>query len=181
MVPVKKHEEGFKLFEQSGGRMETTEIAKRLGVSDNTARKWKSRYKWLEKLGIEKDVTTDKPKRVTKKKVDEREVERTRIVGAMNEAGTYSPAFDLLIEIYLDAYMEYATDRKNGLGTEKQRRELSRLLKQLGLDITNKVLVKNSGVVVTGNEPKKVQEPVPEENKTVSRLDEFRNRRNRGS
>lgn len=178
-VSVKKHEQGFELFKESEGRMSNVEIAKRLGVSDATVRKWKSRYEWLEHLGIEQDVTSVKQKRVTKKKIDEREVERTRVVDAMNEAGTYSPAFDLLIEIYLDAYMQYASDRKNGIAEERQRKELARLLKQLGLDITNKVLVKNSGVVVTGKEHKQ-DEPVPESSKTVSDLDKFRQRRKGG-
>lgn len=178
---MKKHEQAFEVFKASDGRLTNAEIATEVEAAESTVRKWKSRYKWLEQLGLTENVTPSKKKSVTKKEPDLREEHKVRTIEAMNEAGTYSPAFDLLIELYLDAYVEYVESRKNGTAEERQRKELTRMLKQLGLDITNKVLVKNSGVVVKGAEKDNKPALKGEEPKPISQLDDFRNRRKRGS
>ena len=174
---AKKHEEAFEYFKESSGTLSNAEIAEIVEASESTVRKWKSRYKWMEKLGLEKSVTSSKKQTVTKKEPDIREAQRKLIIDALTEAGTYSLAFDLLIEIYLDAYMEYLQLKQEGMVEEKNRKEIARLLGQLGLDGRNKELVKKSSAPkgVEGN--KKTQEP--EQQPTVSRLDDFRQRRKR--
>ena len=141
--------------------MSNADIAKHLGVSDSTVRKWKSRYKWNDKLGIKKTVTSSKKKSVTKNIRDE---QQKRIVDALVEAGIYSPALDLLIDVYLDAFEEYQ-ENKN----EKSRRELARLLGQLGLDGKNKELIKQNGRLLEKQkeEEKEPKEESPENNKLL--------------
>ena len=89
----------------------------------------------------------------------------------MVEAGTYSPALDLLIEIYLDAYDEYLVDKN-----EKTRKELAKLLGQLGLDGKNKEIVKKSGRLLAKGDEENEKENVVENSKLV----DFRKRRMRG-
>lgn len=139
--------------------MANTDIAKHLGISDSTVRKWKSRYKWNEKLGIKKTVTSPKKKNVTKNIRDE---QRKRITDALVEAGIYSPALDLLIDVYLDAFEEYQQDK-----TEKLRKELARLLGQLGLDGKNKDLIKQSGQLLEKQEEEEQENDSPENNKLL--------------
>jgi transposase len=167
---VKKHEQGFEHYKKSNGEMSNAEIANHLGVSNSTVRKWKSRYKWNEKLGIKKNVTPSKKENVTKNIRDE---QQQRIVDALVEAGTYSPALDLLIEVYLDAYEEYQQEK-----TEKLRKELARLLGQLGLDGKNKELIKKNGkLLAKGDEEKKEEkDPEPAQN---NKLLQFRQRMQR--
>lgn len=133
----KKHEQGFELYKKHKGKVSNAEIAKLLDVSDSTVRKWKSRYKWDEELGIKKSVTRTKKKSVTKNIRDE---QRKQIMASLNEANIYSPALDPLIEIYLDAYEEYHKLRNEGIAEEKHRKEIARLLAQLGIDGKNKNL-----------------------------------------
>lgn len=133
----KKHELGFELYKKHNGKISNAEISKRLDTSDSTVRKWKSRYKWNEKLGIDNSVTPTKNKTVTK---NIREQERERVIAALKESGTYSPALDLLIEIYLDAFEEYEKLKNEGIAEEKNRKEIARLLGQLGVDGKNKNL-----------------------------------------
>lgn len=165
-VLAKNHEQAFELFKESGGSLSNTEIATAVGVSETTVRKWKSRYKWLEKTGVESCHTTVTKKSVTKKEPDAREEHRRRIVSALTEAGTYSPALDLLIEIYLDAYAEYQIER-----SEKLRRELAKYLGQLGLDAKNKAIIKPT----VKNDEEKTEEPTTVSNKLV----QFRQRKMR--
>lgn len=175
----KKHELAFELFKESGGKLSNAEIASEVGAAESTVRKWKSRYKWLEELELKENVTPTLKKSVTNKEASVREEHRKRIIDSLIEAGTYSPAFDLLIEIYLDAYLEYLQLKKNGIAEEKHRREISRLLGQLGLDGKNKELIKKSGrLLARGDEENQKEEP--EKHSAVSRLDDFRNRRKRG-
>lgn len=134
----KKHEQGFELYKKHNGKISNEEIAKIVGASNDTVRKWKSRYKWDEKLGIKKSVTTTKKKSVTKNIRDE---QRKQIMAALNESGIYSPALEPLIEIYLDAYEEYHKFKSEGIAEEKHRKEIARLLSQLGIDGKNKNLL----------------------------------------
>lgn len=178
---AKKHESAFEHFEESGGALSNAEIAKLVGAAESTVRKWKSRYKWNEKIGLENNHSPVTKKHVTKKEPDIREVQRKRIIDALIEAGTYSPAFDLLIDIYLDAYMEYLQLKQEGMVEEKNRKEIARLLGQLGLDGKNKELIKKSGMLLArGDEENGKEEPPTEPAAQVSRLDDFRQRRKRG-
>lgn len=176
---VKKHEQAFELFKESEGSLSNAEIATVVGSSEATVRKWKSRYEWAEKLAAENCHSSVTKNTVTKKDLNVREQQQKRIIDALIEAGTYSPALDLLIEIYLDAYMEYVELRKNGGVEEKNRRELARLIGQLGLDGKNKELVKKSGVLLARGDEENIKAEV-ETAANVSKLDEFRNRRKRG-
>lgn len=173
-VLAKKYEQAFELFKESDGTLTNAEIAKHVGASDATVRKWKSRYEWLEKMGLEKSVTPVKSESVTKKEVNPRELQKRQVNDALVEAGTYSPALDLLIELYLDAYEEYLEDKN-----EKTRKELARLLGQLGLDGKNKELIKKSGQLLGKGDEEKQEESVPEESN--SKLIAFRQRRMRES
>lgn len=153
--------------------MSNTEIARLLDVAESTARKWKSRYKWDEKLGLKKSVTRSKRSSVTEnKKVtkDIRSNQSEQVINALVEAGTYSPALELLIDVYLDCYEEYESAKQNGEETEKLRKELARLIGQLGLDGKNKELIKRSGVLLEKQEKqdeKEKEEVVPQNNKLL--------------
>lgn len=180
---MKKHEQGFELFNKRGGNITNEEIATVVGVSSQTVRKWKSRYGWLEKIAEEvclAGVTKSECDKTEPVELDEREIQRKRIIDALIEAGTYSPAYDLLIEIYLDAYEEYAEAKREGFADEKQRREIARLLGQLGLDGKNKELVKKSGRLLSRGDEENKKEEKPEPTK-VSELDRFRQKRKKGS
>lgn len=171
----KKHEQAFEMFKQSNGKVSNAVIARELTVSAATVRKWKSRYKWLEQMGMEQSVTPRKQEHVTNKKADKREKQRERLIDALVE--TYSPSLDFLIEIYLDAYEEYQQLKQDGLAEEKNRKEVARLLGQLGLDGKNRAFIKKSKTQAT-EDGKKQGEPKPHEN---NKLLDFRQRRMRGS
>jgi Phage terminase small subunit len=168
-------DKALELFIEHKGAIANREIAKQLNVLEKTISAWKSRDKWTEKLdgGI---CSTTKPKRSTaKNKSNEsiRSKQRKQIVSALVEAGTYSPALDLLIDLYLDAYEEYVLDK-----TEKLRKELAKYLGQLGLDGKNKELIKKSGVLLDKGDEVKEQEietPAAESSKLV----QFRKRMSR--
>lgn len=166
-VSVKKHEQGFELYKKSKGKVSNADIAKHLGVSDSTVRKWKSRYKWNEKLGIKKTVTPSKKKSVTK---NIRQEEHERITNALAEAGIYSLALEPLIDIYLDAYERYIETEKQD---DKLRKELARLLGQLGLDGRNKDLIKQNGRLL---EKQKEEDEKKEEDPQNNKLLLFRQR-----
>lgn len=183
---VKNNELAFELFKQSGGTISNVDIAEQLKVSADTVRKWKSRYRWLQELEgiVESDTSKSVTKRksVTKKTTSLRDKQYKLVVDALVEASTYSPALDLLIEVYLDAYIEYVKLREQGAAEEKNRKEVARLLGQLGLDGKNKELIKQSGTLLAKGdaddkqkEPDK-EEPIVENSKLVS----FRQRRQRG-
>lgn len=176
---VKKHEQAFELFKESNGSATNADIAIAVGASEATVRKWKSRYEWNDKLEQEICHSAVTKSNVTKKEPNAREQQRKKVIDSLIEAGSYSPALDLLIEIYLDAYMEYVELRENGEVEEKNRRELARLIGQLGLDGKNKDLIKKSGTLLArGDEENKKAET--DKSTNVSKLDEFRNRRKRG-
>lgn len=174
-------DKAFELFKEHSGNITNREIANQLDVLEKTISAWKSRDKWLEKIDVEVCSTTKSKRSTTKIKntsSNGRSKHKKQIIDSLVEAGTYSPALDFLIEIYLDCYEEYQQLKINGENTEKLRKELAKLLGQLGLDGKNKELIKKSGVLLAkGDEEKeKEKEPVAENSKLV----EFRQRRMRG-
>lgn len=174
---TKKHEQAFELFKESEGSLSNAEIATAVGAAESTVRKWKSRYNWLEQLGIDQNVTVEKNENVTKSKPSSRELQHKRIIDSLVEAGTYSPALDLLIEVYLDCFEEYEQAKEIGENTEKLRKELARLLGQLGLDGKNKDLIKKSGTLLAKGDEEKKKDPEPETES--SKLVQFRQRKMR--
>jgi hypothetical protein len=127
-----------------------------------------------------------------------KETEAQRIMDVLIEAGTYSPALDPLIEIYLDAFEIYTvkyglwknlnfptvkkTKNVNGDSKESKHplaqqvevwsKNKAKFLGQLGLDGKNKELLKKSGVLL-----EKSKEENPEETPTESnKLLQFRQR-----
>jgi hypothetical protein len=127
-----------------------------------------------------------------------KETEAQRIMDVLIEAGTYSPALDPLIEIYLDAFEIYTvkyglwknlnfptvkkTKNVNGDSKESKHplaqqvevwsKNKAKFLGQLGLDGKNKELLKKSGVLL-----EKGKEENPEEKPTESnKLLQFRQR-----
>lgn len=161
---VKNHEIAFELFKGSGGNLSTADIAAQLGVSKDTVRKWKSRYKWVQKLN--ENAACESPKSVTKNKdvteqsISAREKQKNRILDALETAGAYSPSLDFLIDLYLDAYEEYQIDR-----TDKLRKEMARYLKELGL---------NNTMNIKRNMGNQEQKESVEETKNVNKLVQFR-------
>lgn len=154
----------FELFEKHRGDITNRAIAQNLDVPEKTISVWKYRDKWIDNIGGEVRSTTKK-KRSTTKKVSSRDNQKEQVVNALVEAGSYSPALDLLTDIYLDAYEEYERLKSEGIADEKSRRELARLLGQLGLDGKNKELIKKSGVLLEKQEEKdKKEKEVPQNN-----------------
>jgi hypothetical protein len=165
-------DKAFLIFKEHNGNIANRTIAEQLGVLEKTISAWKNRDKWLSSLPNVKRSTT-KPKRSTTQKRNTNENRSSRkkqVIDALLEAGTYSPALDLLIEIYLDAYEEYMEQK-----TEKLRKELAKYLGQLGLDGKNKELIKSGGKLLAKGEEEnqKEKEIIPENNKLL----EFRQRR----
>lgn len=175
---TKKHEQAFELFKESEGSLSNAEIASLVGAAESTVRKWKSRYNWLEQLGLEQNVTVEENESVTKSKSSNRELQHKRIIDSLAEAGTYSPALDLLMEVYLDCFEEYEQAKEIGENTEKLRKELARLLGQLGLDGKNKELIKKSGTLLAKGDEEKKKDPEPETAES-SKLVQFRQRKMR--
>lgn len=175
-----KRDQSFKIFKAHDGSISNREIAKVLEIDEKKIAVWKSRDKWVQQLEGNIESCTTKKTTTTKKKPSKRDEQQKRIVDSLVEAGTYSPALDLLIEVYLDCYDEYQQMKDTGENTEKLRKELAKLLGQLGLDGKNKELIKKSGVLLAkgdeeeGKEKKK--EPEPEDSKLV----QFRKRQMRG-
>jgi len=174
-------DKALELFKEHGGNITNRAIAEKLGVLEKTISAWKNRDKWNESLkGVE--CSTTKKKRSTTKnkkaKSNIRSEQKEHVINSLVEAGTYSPALDLLIEIYLDAYEVYFQLKENGVHDEKNRRELARLLGQLGLDGKNKDLIKKSGRLLAKEEEEKKEKP-KEEPTENSKLVAFRQRMNR--
>lgn len=167
-------DKALELFKEHGGNITNRAIAEKLGVLEKTISAWKNRDKWNESLkGVECSTTKNK-----KVKSNIRTEQKEHVINSLVEAGTYSPALDLLIEIYLDAYEVYVQLKENGVHDEKNRRELARLLGQLGLDGKNKDLIKKSGRLLAKEEEEKKEKP-KEEPTENSKLVAFRQRMNR--
>lgn len=127
-------EKALEIFLQHSGDITNRAIAKKLNANEKTVGSWKSRDKWKEKL----KCSTNSDKKSTAKEISMRERQKIRIVDALKVANSYSPALDILIDIYLDCYEEYEHAKVNDLETESLRKELARLLRDLGLDISNR-------------------------------------------
>jgi hypothetical protein len=163
-------DKAFSIFKQHKGDITNRAIAEELGVLEKTISAWKSRDKWIAQLGGEVCSTTKKKRSTTKKESGAKSIrneKKQQVVDALVDAGTYSPALDLLIEIYLDAYEDYARDRSG-----KLRKELAKYLGQLGLDGKNKDLIKKSGVLLE----KSKEEPPKEKPAENNKLLQFRQR-----
>ena len=170
-----KREQAFKIFKAQNGRISNREIAKVLAVDEKKVAVWKGRDQWNQRLSGEDKGCTTKKASTTKKKPSKRDEQEKRILDALKAAGTYSPSLDILIEIYLDAYMEYAQAKENGEADDKQRKEVARLLGQLGLDGRNKGI----SHAATKNEEEQTKEST-EHVATNNKLLQFRQRRMRG-
>jgi Phage terminase small subunit len=159
-------DKAFLIFQKHEGSITNRAIAEELDVLEKTISAWKSRDKWVAQLSGKVCSTTKKKRSTTKKEsgaINIRNEKRQQVVDALVEAGTYSPALDLLIEIYLDAYEDYARDR-----SEKLRKELAKYLGQLGLDGKNKDLIKKSGVLLEKSKEEPLEEkPAEESNKLL--------------
>lgn len=127
-------EKALEIFLKHNGDITNRAIAKLLKINEKTIGTWKSRDKWKDNL----KRSTPPKKKSTSKKLSSREKQKMKIIEALNIANSYSPALDILIEVYLDCYEEYEHAKFNGLETESLRKELARLLRDLGLDISNK-------------------------------------------
>lgn len=169
-------DKALEMFIEHNGAITNREIAKRLDVLEKTISAWKSRDKWNGKIDGEVRSTTKAKRSTAKNRSNEsvRSKQRKQIVNALVEAGTYSPALDLLIDLYLDAYEEYVADRN-----EKLRKELAKYLGQLGLDGKNKELIKKSGVLLEKSEEVKEQESEVPSTESSSKLVQFRQRMQR--
>ncbi|AMR04584.1 hypothetical protein P4V72_29715 [Bacillus thuringiensis] len=130
-----------------------------------------------------------------------KELEAQRIMDVLVEAGTYSPALDPLIEVYLDAVEIYSVKyglwknsnfptvqkTKNVNGDVKESKhplaqqvevwskQKAKYLGQLGLDGKNKDLIKKSGVLLEKGKTEKE----PTEPSDSNKLLQFRQRLNR--
>lgn len=165
-------DKAFEIYKENSGAITNREIANQLDVPEKTISAWKSRDKWLVQIGGEVRSTTKKKRSTSKKAKSIRATKREQVVDALVEAGTYSPALDLLIEIYLDCYEVYLEER-----TEKLRKELAKYLGQLGLDGKNKDLIKKNGkLLAKGDEETEEEQPPPEQ---VNELERFRQRMSR--
>ena len=63
-------------------------------------------------MGVEQNVTVEENQSVTKSNPSNRELQHKRIIDSLVEAGTYSPALDLLIEVYRIVSMNMNKQKK---------------------------------------------------------------------
>lgn len=169
-------DKALELFKEHNGNITNRAIAEKLGVLEKTISAWKSRDKWKDLIQNAECSTTKKKRSTTKPKKENNDLRSERkkqVIDALVEAGTYSPALELLIEVYLDAYEDYLEQR-----SEKLRKEMAKYLGQLGLDGKNKDLIKKSGVLLAKEEEEKKKEPKEDTNEN-SKLVQFRQRMNR--
>lgn len=131
---IPNREKALHLFLEHNGDITNRAIAKKLNANEKTVGSWKSRDKWKEKL----KCSTNSDEKSTAKEISMRERQKIRIVDALKVANSYSPALDILIDVYLDCFEEYENAKVNDLETESLRKELARLLRDLGLDISNR-------------------------------------------
>lgn len=169
-------DKALELFKEHNGNITNRAIAEKLGVLEKTISAWKSRDKWKDLIQNTECSTTKKKRSTTKPKKENSNLRSSRkkqVIDALVEAGTYPPALELLIEVYLDAYEDYLEQR-----SEKLRKEMAKYLGQLGLDGKNKDLIKKSGVLLAKEEEEKKKEPKEDTNEN-SKLVQFRQRMNR--
>lgn len=128
----------FEMYKEHGGNITNRAIAKKLDVPEKTISVWKYRDKWKDKIGGEIRSTSKRSSTSNNK----REKQKEQVINALKVANSYSPALDILIELYLDCYEEYERAKEKNLETEKLRKELARLIDQLGLNINNRNMFK---------------------------------------
>lgn len=136
----------LQMFLEHKGKITNHEISRLLEVDERVIGVWKHRYKWQEVLvnNLEKspeDIATA----ATSSTVD-REAERASILEKLHATDSYSPALDLMIELYLDCYEEYISAKENELSTVGLRKELKMLLKDLGLSANNRSIKKKDEI-----------------------------------
>lgn len=152
------------MYKEHGGNITNRAIAQKLDVPEKTISVWKYRDKWKEKIGGE-IRSTSKPKRSTSKRSstsnNKREKQKEQVINALKVANSYSPALDILIELYLDCYEEYERAKEKNLETEKLRKELARLIDQLGLNINNRNMFKKQ------KKEEEKKEELPQTNKLL--------------
>lgn len=158
-------EKALDLFLEHNGNITNRAIAQKLNANEKTVSVWKYRYKWKDKLGC----STDSESKTTTKENDMRKKQREKIINALNAINSYSPALDILIEVYLDCFEEYENAKDKELETESLRKEMARLLGQLGLNISNRLVV-NSISKKDGEKEK------PENKHQENKLLQFRQR-----
>ena len=175
-----RREQAYEIFKKHDGNIKNREIANMLNSPERSISGWKYKDKWLDRLnGVlqtdEQSTSKERTKRVktTKRNNSIRSKQKQSVIDSLVEAGTYSPALDLLIEIYLDAFEEYSENK-----SEKLRKELAKLLGQLGLDGKNRDLIKKSGRLLGKEEVVKKEEQKEEVNEN-SKLLAFRKRMSR--
>lgn len=148
---ISNREKALQIYLEHNGDITNRAISKKLKVNEKTVSSWKSREKWKEKL----ECSTHEKTKSTAKEISLREQQKIRIIDSLKVANSYSPALDILIDVYLDCYEEYENAKANDLETESLRKELARLLRDLGLDISNKNM--SNKKVDTKEEVKKEQ------------------------
>lgn len=153
-------EQALDLFLKHKGDITNRAIAKKLGANEKTVSVWKYRYKWLEEL----KRSTPKESKTTTQEITLREKQKKRITEALKEANSYSPALNILIDLYLDAFEEYEKAKLEGLETEALRKEVARLLRDLGLYHNNEHMFK------------KIQEKESTQTPQINKLVQFRQR-----
>lgn len=133
-------EKALEMYLEHSGDITNRAIAKKLEVNEKTLSVWKHRDRWKEQL---KCSTQDK-RATTSKNMSLRDQQREKVIDALKVANSYSPALFLLIDVYLDCFEEYEDAKEKGLETEALRKEIARLLRNLGLDTSNKYMkIKN--------------------------------------
>lgn len=145
-------EKALDIYIEHSGDITNRAIAKQLKVNEKTVSVWKYRYKWKEEL----ECSTNAKKKSTTKEISLRDEQRERIIDALKVANSYSPALSILIDVYLDCYEEYETAKEKGMETEALRKEIARLLRDLGLDISNRNMTIKK---VDRKEEKKEEQP----------------------
>lgn len=164
-----KRKEAFNLFRLNKGKITNRAIAEKLDVPAATVGSWKSRDRWIERTGGEFKARSETQIQNAERR-DRRKKNREKVENALYEINMYNPALDLLIDLYLDCREEYEEAQANGANTEKIRKELSRLIGQLGLDGKNKDIPKVAGTLLA--EPEKQNNE--EQEKPASKLLQFR-------
>lgn len=74
-------DKAFEIYKENNGNIELVKIAEILGVSNGTVRSWKNRYKWDENINTtlhkkECNVAMKKDKKVNKKKIERKPIEK---------------------------------------------------------------------------------------------------------
>lgn len=169
-----KRKEAFNLFRINKGKITNTAIANELGLSPGTVGSWKKRDAWIENTAGEFRNVPKKAGAIAKEKTF-REKTRENMIESLSEINGYSTSLDMLIDLYIDSAEEYRQAKENGAQTMQLRKEMARLLSQLGLDGKNKELLRRSGALLGRPEGKEeALEEAKAEAQESSKLVQFR-------